>query len=215
MPSHGSPKLGRSSSMTKLPRKPDVRRNGDAGSVIPCNWPISSRSCSVACDKSLPVGQATGLRREHSQWQADRDDESWRGRCAPLVAHVLRPRGTPEAGQVSGMPALTNAFVSAARNVDGERHAALEHAADLAARSGDGSTMWFGFDPSHMGIRRISVALEVDGPNHRPGCMRAQMVEIFDSLEDGGSSAPTAVLSCTERPAPEARYSMLFRTLPR
>ncbi len=62
--------------------------------------------------------------------------------------------------QVAGMLALTQALVSAAKLDDRERRAAIDHADDLAARTGDGNAMWFGFGPSNVGVWRMSVALE-------------------------------------------------------
>jgi hypothetical protein len=62
--------------------------------------------------------------------------------------------------QVSGMLALTSSLVAAARGDQAERHAALDHAADLAGYTGDGNAMWFGFGPSNVGVWRMSVALE-------------------------------------------------------
>ncbi|WP_084210708.1 helix-turn-helix domain-containing protein [Pseudonocardia acaciae] len=68
--------------------------------------------------------------------------------------------GTPEAMQVSGMLTLTDSLVSAARGETAQRNAALEHAADLATRTGDGDALFFGFGPSNVGVWRMSVALE-------------------------------------------------------
>jgi transcriptional regulator with XRE-family HTH domain len=62
--------------------------------------------------------------------------------------------------QVSGMLALTSSLVAAARGDHAERHAALDHAADLAGHTGDGNAMWFGFGPSNVGVWQMSVALE-------------------------------------------------------
>jgi transcriptional regulator with XRE-family HTH domain len=67
---------------------------------------------------------------------------------------------TPEAMQVSGMLTLTSSLVSAAQGDTAERRAALDHAVDLAAHTGDGNAMWFGFGPSNVGVWRMSVALE-------------------------------------------------------
>ncbi|MBF6240311.1 XRE family transcriptional regulator [Nocardia otitidiscaviarum] len=65
-----------------------------------------------------------------------------------------------EGMQVAGMLSLTQALVSAAKLDDSERRAAIDHADDLAARTGDGNAMWFGFGPSNVGVWRMSVALE-------------------------------------------------------
>jgi hypothetical protein len=66
-----------------------------------------------------------------------------------LATHTLTAAdpGTETAAgmQVSGMVALSSALVSAARGDVSERQAALEYAADLADRTGDGNALWFGF----------------------------------------------------------------------
>lgn len=67
---------------------------------------------------------------------------------------------TSEAIQITGMLTVTNALVSAAQGDTAARHAALEQADELAARTGDANAMWLGFGPSNVGIWRMSVALE-------------------------------------------------------
>lgn len=81
-----------------------------------------------------------------------------------LAASVLAaPRvgtDTSEAMQVSGMLALTASLVAAASGDQVGRAAAIDHAADLAERTGNGDALWFGFGPSNVGVWRMSVALE-------------------------------------------------------
>lgn len=67
---------------------------------------------------------------------------------------------TSEAMQVSGMLTLTSSLVLAAQGDHTERRAALDHAADLAAHTGEGNVFDFGFGPSNVGVWRMSVALE-------------------------------------------------------
>lgn len=80
--------------------------------------------------------------------------------AAQTLARVDPGTGDTEAMQVLGMLTLTSSLVSAARGAHAERHAALEHAADLAQHTGNGNAMWFGFGPSNVGVWRMSVALE-------------------------------------------------------
>ncbi|MGZ3141707.1 helix-turn-helix domain-containing protein [Lentzea chajnantorensis] len=68
--------------------------------------------------------------------------------------------GTKEAAEATGMIALTASLTAAARGDAAEREAALAHAADLAAHTGEGNALWFGFGPSNVGVWRMSVALE-------------------------------------------------------
>ncbi|MFI6031699.1 helix-turn-helix domain-containing protein [Amycolatopsis magusensis] len=80
--------------------------------------------------------------------------------AARTLADADPGTATDEAMQVSGMLRLTSSLVSAARNDQADRTAALDHAAELAERTGEGNALWFGFGPSNVGVWRMSVALE-------------------------------------------------------
>lgn len=84
---------------------------------------------------------------------------------AAQTLHAADP-GTATSNQMhlSGMLALATSLVSAARGDNAARQAALDHAADLAERTGEGNALWFGFGPSNVGVWRMSVALEADEP---------------------------------------------------
>lgn len=81
--------------------------------------------------------------------------------AADAVARVSPGVQTSEAMQVTGMLSLTSSLIAAAAGDHAGRVAALDHASELAERTGDGgNALWFGFGPSNVGVWRMSVALE-------------------------------------------------------
>jgi transcriptional regulator with XRE-family HTH domain len=70
------------------------------------------------------------------------------------------PTTSPEFTQLAGMLALSRSLVAAADKRTGDMDAPLDHAAELAQRTGDGNAYWLGFGPSNVGVWRMSVALE-------------------------------------------------------
>jgi transcriptional regulator with XRE-family HTH domain len=62
--------------------------------------------------------------------------------------------------QLEGMLALSRSLVAAADGRPGDMGAPLEHAASLAARTGEGNAYWLGFGPTNVGMWRMTVALE-------------------------------------------------------
>jgi transcriptional regulator with XRE-family HTH domain len=80
--------------------------------------------------------------------------------AARTVAEVDLPTTTVEEQQLSGMVALASSLVSAARDDVSQRVAALEHAAELAERTGETNIAGFGFGPSNVAVWRMQVALE-------------------------------------------------------
>ncbi|MGA6164324.1 helix-turn-helix domain-containing protein [Amycolatopsis magusensis] len=80
--------------------------------------------------------------------------------AASTLADADPGTASNEAMQASGMLTLTSSLVSAARNDQADRTAALDHATELAERTGEGNALWFGFGPSNVGVWRMSVALE-------------------------------------------------------
>jgi transcriptional regulator with XRE-family HTH domain len=67
--------------------------------------------------------------------------------------------------QLNGMLALSRSLVSAADGHPAESSAALEHATELAARTGQRYTFQMGFGPINIGIWRVSAALECGDPD--------------------------------------------------
>lgn len=72
------------------------------------------------------------------------------------------PTDTSEGMQLDGMLALSRSLVSSAEGRAAEADAALEHAADLAAHTGQGNAFRMGFGPVNVGIWRMAAALESD-----------------------------------------------------
>jgi transcriptional regulator with XRE-family HTH domain len=70
------------------------------------------------------------------------------------------PTDTPEDMQLNGMLALSASLIAAARGDSAERKAALEHAAELADRTGETNRLGFGFGPSNVAVWRMQGALE-------------------------------------------------------
>lgn len=85
--------------------------------------------------------------------------------------------------QVSGMLTLTRSLVAAASGDTTHRHAALDHAVDLAGHTGEGDALWFGFGPSNVGVWRMSVALEAGEP--------AEAARIAATVNPGALPSPT------------------------
>ncbi len=108
---------------------------------------------------------------------------------------------TSEDQQVSGMLALTSSLVAAASGDQGGRTAALDQAAALADRTGEGNALWFGFGPSNVGVWRMSVALEM-GEN-------AEAARIATTVN------PHALPSPTRRAAYWREYGRALAHLPR
>ncbi|MGH3978900.1 MAG: helix-turn-helix domain-containing protein, partial [Pseudonocardiaceae bacterium] len=59
-----------------------------------------------------------------------------------------------------GMLALSHSLVAAADSRPGDVEAPLDHAAELAARTGEGNAYGLGFGPTNVGVWRMGVALE-------------------------------------------------------
>ncbi|SFP98414.1 Helix-turn-helix domain-containing protein [Amycolatopsis arida] len=122
-----------------------------------------------------------------------------------LAAQTLAaPRvgtATGEQLQLSGMLALASSLVAAARGDQRERAAALDHATELAERSGDGDAWWFGFGPANVGVWRMSVALEAG--EHAEAARIAQSVD------------PDALPSPTRKAAYWREYGRALARLPK
>lgn len=80
--------------------------------------------------------------------------------AARTLSDVPLTPTSPEDTQLAGSLALASSLVSAARRDVSERAAALDHAAELAERTGETNTMGFGFGPSNVAVWRVQCALE-------------------------------------------------------
>lgn len=74
---------------------------------------------------------------------------------------VSVPTTTPQTTQLAGMLALYRAEVAAADRRPDDARPALDYAAELASRTGEGNAYWLGFGPSNTGFCRTSVALDL------------------------------------------------------
>jgi hypothetical protein len=66
-----------------------------------------------------------------------------------------------ESMQVAGMLALCRSLVAAADNRPADVEAALDMAAELAERTGEGNAYWLGFGPTNVGLWRMAAVLEI------------------------------------------------------
>jgi transcriptional regulator with XRE-family HTH domain len=66
-----------------------------------------------------------------------------------------------ETMQLAGMLALYRAEIAAADSRPGDVGPALEHAGELAQRTGEGNAYWLGFGPTNTGFCHTSVALDL------------------------------------------------------
>jgi len=70
------------------------------------------------------------------------------------------PTDTPESTQLAGTLALCRSLLAAADKRLGDVAAPLEHAAELAERTGEGNAYWLGFGPTNVAQWRMGAALE-------------------------------------------------------
>lgn len=73
---------------------------------------------------------------------------------------VTVPTNTSEGLQLNGMLALSRSLVAAADRRPGDMQAPLEHAAQVAERTGQGNAFRMGFGPVNVGLWRMAGALE-------------------------------------------------------
>jgi transcriptional regulator with XRE-family HTH domain len=76
------------------------------------------------------------------------------------LAAVDVPTTTPESMQLAGMLALSHSLVAAAESHRADVEAAVEHAAELAQRTGEGTAYGLGFGPTNVGLWRMEAVLE-------------------------------------------------------
>jgi hypothetical protein len=79
---------------------------------------------------------------------------------------VTVPTNTSEGMQLDGMLALSRSLVAAADKRPGDMQAPLEHAAQVAERTGQGNAFRMGFGPVNVGLWRMAGALEAGDPDH-------------------------------------------------
>jgi hypothetical protein len=77
------------------------------------------------------------------------------------LAAVDVPTATPESMQLAGALALSQSQVAAASSNRADAEAALEHATELATRTGEGTAFGLGFGPPNVGLWRMEAMLEI------------------------------------------------------
>ncbi|HEY6422641.1 MAG TPA: helix-turn-helix transcriptional regulator [Pseudonocardiaceae bacterium] len=85
--------------------------------------------------------------------------------AAAELDSVSVPTATSEGLQLDGMLALSRSLVAAADNRPGDMAAPLEHAAEVAQRTGQGNAYRMGFGPVNVGLWRMAGALEAGEPD--------------------------------------------------
>ena len=78
---------------------------------------------------------------------------------------VIVPTNTSDGLQLGGMLALRRALVAAADKRPGDMQAPLEHAAQVAERTGQGNAFGMGFGPVNVGLWHMAGALEAEDPD--------------------------------------------------
>ncbi|MGH3673920.1 MAG: helix-turn-helix domain-containing protein [Pseudonocardiaceae bacterium] len=73
---------------------------------------------------------------------------------------VSVPTNSPETMQLAGMLALCRSLVAAASRCPADVDAALDHAGELAVRTGEGNAYSLGFGPTNVALWRLAAALE-------------------------------------------------------
>jgi transcriptional regulator with XRE-family HTH domain len=77
-----------------------------------------------------------------------------------VLTAVTVPTTSPESSQMAGMLALAGSLVAAADGRMGDVSAGLDHAADLAQHTGEGTAFWLGFGPVNVGLWRMNAFVE-------------------------------------------------------
>ncbi|MGH3940025.1 MAG: helix-turn-helix domain-containing protein [Pseudonocardiaceae bacterium] len=75
------------------------------------------------------------------------------------AVHV--PTNSSESMQLAGMLAMCGSLVAAADKRAADGQAALDHASELAARTGEGIAYGMGFGPTNVGLWRMEAVLEI------------------------------------------------------
>ncbi|MGH3887620.1 MAG: helix-turn-helix domain-containing protein [Pseudonocardiaceae bacterium] len=78
------------------------------------------------------------------------------------LAAVNVPTTSPESMQLAGMLALSHSLVAAMDSRSADAEAALEYAAELAVRTGEGMAYGLGFGPVNVGLWRMEAILEIE-----------------------------------------------------
>ncbi|WP_235925997.1 helix-turn-helix domain-containing protein [Actinokineospora pegani] len=128
----------------------------DVGSPLDLGWQAAVLAQRAADTLDDPVtAQVAAFGVAHGLLAAGALDLA-----AGALAAAPRPTRTPVEVQATGMLVFTDSLLAAATRT-GDGHAALDEAADLAARVGEGNALHFGFGVSNVAVWRMAVALEL------------------------------------------------------
>jgi len=83
----------------------------------------------------------------------------------PELDSVTIPTDTTEGLQLDGMLALSRALVAAADKRPDDVEAPLDHATEVAERTGQADAFRLGFGPVNVGLWRMASALKADEPD--------------------------------------------------
>ncbi|MGH3698697.1 MAG: helix-turn-helix domain-containing protein [Pseudonocardiaceae bacterium] len=132
-----------------------------AGAPVDLRWQASMVARQAAEDLDDPT--ALGLVAWDSAGKM-----AWSGAFDLARAEldsVAVPTDTSDGLQLGGMLALLRALVAAADKRPGDMQAPLEHAAQVAERTGQGNAFGMGFGPVNVGLWRMAGALEAGDPD--------------------------------------------------
>ncbi len=102
---------------------------------------------------------------------------------------VSVPTNSPESTQLAGMLALSRSFLAAAAGRPGDVAAPLDHAAELAERTGQGNAYWLGFGPQEVGQWRAFGVLELGEHERAVSITESLQPKIHPLRGDPGQAA--------------------------
>jgi transcriptional regulator with XRE-family HTH domain len=132
-----------------------------AGAPLDLRWQVAllARSAAQEMNDATWLGVATwGVAIELL-------DNSMFGLARRELDATTVPTANSQGMQLDGMLALCRSLVSAADGRSAESSAALEHAAEVAGRTGQGDAFLMGFGPVNVGLWRMAAALESGEPD--------------------------------------------------
>jgi len=128
----------------------------DVGAPLDLGWQAAAAAQQAAERLGDPVSLAIAtFGTTHGLLAAGAFDVA-RRRLASAPANLDLPDGE----QLAGMLAFTGSLLAAVEGRRADVVAALDHAADLAAHTGEGNAWWFGFGPTNVAVWRMACALE-------------------------------------------------------
>lgn len=128
----------------------------DVGAPLDVGWQAASLAARAAEAVDDPMTQGVAaFGTAHALLAAGAFDLA-----GGVLARVRRDTSTFAGKQITGMLCFTDSLLAVAEGRRGDSRAALDQAADLAERVGEGNALWFGFGMSNVATWRMAVALE-------------------------------------------------------